>query len=58
MPDDLLKTHELVAAFEAGWKVLHQQVSLFVADSLIATLRDLRCDDIETRRDLVARSAS
>jgi hypothetical protein len=54
MPDDLLKTHELVTAFEAGWKVLHTQVSLFVADSLIATLRDLRCDDIDTQRDLVA----
>jgi hypothetical protein len=53
LPDDFLKTHELVTAFEVGWAVLHEEVSLFVADRLIATLRDLRCHDLETRRGLV-----
>jgi Family of unknown function (DUF6178) len=53
LPDDFLQTHELVAAFEAGWAVLHEEVSLFVADRLIATLRDLRCHDLDTRRGLV-----
>lgn len=54
MPDDVLRMHELVAVFEAGWAVLHEQVSLFVADSLIATLRDLRGHDSDTRRGLIA----
>ena len=53
-PDDFLRTHELVAVFEAGWQVLYEQVSLFVADSLINTLRDLRCHDLQTRRELFA----
>jgi hypothetical protein len=51
--DDFLASHELVAAFEAGWAVLHEQVNLFAADRLIATLRDLRCHDPDTRRGLV-----
>jgi len=54
VPDDFLKTHQLVTVFEAGWAVLHEQVSLFVADSLINTLRDLRCHDLQTRRELLA----
>jgi hypothetical protein len=53
VPDDFLKTHELVAVFEAGWAALHEQVSLFVADSLINTLRDLRCHDLATRREML-----
>jgi hypothetical protein len=54
MPDDFLIAHELVPAFEAGWTVLYEQVSLFVADRLIAILRDLRCHDLDTRRGLIA----
>ena len=54
LPDDFLKTQKLVAVFETGWAVLHEQVSLFVADRLIATLRDLRCHDLDTRRGLIA----
>lgn len=54
MPDDFLIAHELVPAFEAGWTVLYEQVSLFVADRLIAILRDLRCHDFDTRRGLIA----
>ena len=34
MPDAFLVDHDLVMAFEAGWSVLHQDVSLFVADQL------------------------
>jgi hypothetical protein len=53
-PHDFLMTHGLVTAFETGWVVLYEQVSLFVADRLIATLRELRCDDVDMRRGLIA----
>jgi hypothetical protein len=54
MPDAFLVDHDLVTAFEAGWSVLYQDVSLFVADRLIATLADLHCVDDDTRRGLGA----
>ena len=37
-PDSLLIDHDLVTAFEVGWSVLHQDVSLFAAEQLISTL--------------------
>ena len=37
-PDAFLVDHDLVTAFEVGWSVLYQDVSLFVADQLISTL--------------------
>ena len=45
---------DLVMAFEAGWALLHERVSMFVADQLIVTLRGLRCIDAETRAGLNA----
>ena len=51
-PDGFLVDHDLVTAFEVGWSVLYQDVSLFVADQLISTLVDLYCADAETRRGL------
>lgn len=54
MPEDFLLTHELVPAFEAGWMLLYEQVSLVVADRLIATLRNLQAHDLDTRRGLIA----
>jgi hypothetical protein len=51
-PDAFLVDHDLVTAFEVGWSVLHQEVSLFVADQLISTLADLHCADADTRRGL------
>src|SRR4051794_39242157 len=53
-PDSFLVDHDLVTAFEVGWSVLYQEVSLFVAKELIATLDDLHSIDRETRRGLVA----
>ena len=44
-PDAFLVDHDLVTAFEVGWAVLHQDVSLFVAEQLISTLTDLHCVD-------------
>jgi len=53
-PDAFLVGHDLVTAFEVGWSVLYQDVSLFVADQLLSTLADLRCVDPDTRRGLRA----
>jgi hypothetical protein len=53
-PDSLLIDHDLVTAFEVGWSVLHQDVSLFAADALISTLTDVDCVDRDIRRGLVA----
>ena len=53
-PDAFLVDHDLVAAFEVGWSVLYQDVSLFVADQLISTLADLDCVDADTRHGLRA----
>jgi hypothetical protein len=52
--DSLLLDHDLVAAFEVGWSVLHQEVSLFAADQLISMLADLHCVDRDIRLGLVA----
>ena len=52
VPDAYLAEHDLIAEFEAGWRLLHQEVSLFVADCLVATLAELRTVDEETQRDL------
>jgi hypothetical protein len=52
-PDSLLIDHDLVTAFEVGWSVLHQDVSLFAAEQLIATLTDVRCVDRDIQHGLV-----
>jgi hypothetical protein len=53
-PDALLVDHDLVTAFEVGWSVLHRDVSLFVAEQLIAILSDVRCADRDINGGLVA----
>jgi hypothetical protein len=53
-PDAFLVDHDLVMAFEVGWSVLYQDVSLFVADELLSTLADVDCVDDDTRRGLRA----
>ena len=56
-PDSFLIDHDLVTAFEVGWSVLYQEVSLFTAEQLITTLTgldDLRCADRDIRRGLTA----
>jgi hypothetical protein len=54
LPAAFLVDHDLVMAFEVGWAVLHENVSMFVAEHLIATLADLRCVDAETQDGLDA----
>jgi uncharacterized protein DUF6178 len=53
-PSAFLVDHDLVTAFEVGWSVLYQDVSLFVADQLVSTLADLHGVDAGTRRGLRA----
>jgi uncharacterized protein DUF6178 len=53
-PDSFLIDHDLVTAFEAGWSVLHQDVSLFVAQQLISTLDNLHVVDRDIQLGLVA----
>ena len=52
-PDAFLVDHDLVMAFDMGWSVLYQDVSLFAADRLLSTLADLQCADADTRRELI-----
>jgi hypothetical protein len=54
LPDAFLVNEDLVTAFEVGWLVLYQDVSLFVADQLKSTLADLQCIDADTRHGLRA----
>jgi hypothetical protein len=54
LPDAFLVSHDLVMAFEVGWATLHQDVSMFVAERLIVTLRHLRCDDPTIKGGLTA----
>ncbi len=52
MPDAFLVRHDLVMAFEVGWTVLYEDVSMFVTEHLIVTLTDLRCVDTEIQEGL------
>jgi hypothetical protein len=52
LPGAFLVDHDLIAEFEAGWRMLHEQVSLFVTDALIATLARLRTVDDDVQGDL------
>ena len=52
LPDVFLVQHDLVTAFEAGWAVLHEDVSMVVAGQLIVTLGKLRCVDAGIQSEL------
>ena len=52
VPDTFLVDHDLVATFEVGWAVLYQDVSMFVADQLMATLTGVRCADADIEQGL------
>ncbi len=54
VPNAFLVDHDLIAAFEVGWSVLSEDVSLWTADQLIAMLPDLTCSDADTRIGLRA----
>ena len=52
LPDSFLMDHDLVSAFEVGWALLHENVSMFVAGQLLVALSDLRCTDADIQRAL------
>ncbi len=52
LSETFLADHDLVTAFEEGWRLLHEEVSVRVCDRLIATLDDVRHLDSEITRDL------
>jgi hypothetical protein len=45
---DYLVGHDLIGIFEDGWAALHREVSLFVAEALLAVLRGIRTGESET----------
>jgi hypothetical protein len=47
-----LVDHDLIAEFETGWRLLHESVSLFVTDRLLAALAELRSVDDDVQNDL------
>jgi hypothetical protein len=52
LDDDFLVDHDLVHVFQAGWRILHEDVCMFAAGRLITVLRDLRCEDRVIQADL------
>ena len=52
LPDTFLMHHDLVSAFEVGWAVLHEDVSLFAAEQLVFALSNLRCSDADIQEGL------
>jgi hypothetical protein len=54
LPDSFLVEHDLIAAFESGWALLHHDVSLPAAEQLNSMLADLQVVDDDIRRGVVA----
>jgi hypothetical protein len=52
LPDTFLMHHDLVSAFEVGWAVLHEDVSMFAAEQLVLALSNLRCSDADIQEGL------
>jgi hypothetical protein len=52
LPGTFLMDHDLVSAFEVGWAVLHENVSMFVAGQLVVALSDLQCSDTDLQKEL------
>jgi hypothetical protein len=55
-PDDFdfFVGHDLVAVFQVGWTVLHEEVCMYAAERLVSILAELRCDDHEIQAGLDA----
>ena len=54
LPDDFLVGQDLIAVFQVGWTVLHENVCMYAAKQLIDILKHLDCADKESARDLKA----
>jgi hypothetical protein len=45
LPEDFLIRHDLVSVFQVGWTVLHEDVCMYAADTLISVLTSVQCAD-------------
>ena len=52
LSDDFLVDHNVLSAFEAGWRLLHSDVTMLVARRLIAILQELQTIDSAVQEDL------
>jgi len=52
LPEHFLVDHDVLSAFEAGWRLLYLEVSMVVAKRLIAILRELQNIDSPGQQDL------
>jgi hypothetical protein len=52
LPEDFLVDHDVLSAFEAGWRLLHNDVSMFVTKRLLAILQELQGIDSPVQQDL------
>jgi hypothetical protein len=50
-PDDSVADRDLLTAFQAGWRVLHE-LSMFAAGRLVSILEAIRCADLDTEMGL------
>jgi len=53
-PVSFLIDHDLVSVFQVGWRVLHDDVSMYAAEQLIAVLDHMQYDDREIQMGLDA----
>jgi len=53
-PASFLIDHDLVSVFQVGWRILHDDVSMYVAEQLIAVLDHMQYDDREIQMGLDA----
>jgi hypothetical protein len=54
LPEDFLIGHDLVSVFQVGATVLHEDVCVYAADTLLRILTSLRCADREVHFGLEA----
>ena len=54
LPEDFLIGHDLVSVFQVGATVLHEDVCIYTADTLVRVLMSLRCSDREVQSGLEA----
>jgi hypothetical protein len=54
LPGDFLDNHDLVAAFQVGWTMLHRDVGMYAAERLLEVLAGFRCDDRDVHGQLDA----
>jgi hypothetical protein len=52
LPEDFLLTHDLVTVFQVGWKVLFDEVAMYVARQLVLILDGLRVSDSDIQTGL------